>query len=260
MVVLKNNFVKPNDVFSNRLVCVNVIKSFSEYALNCKNDLTVLIVAQGSCRIDNKYTEKFNATALSFGEHVNITNLDNAVLYELCYSGYASRELAKNKNIFPFDSCNIIQTGLFKLVEPKLSSSLSSDMANAYGYMVLATLLESREMSKKHYPTLVNHAISIMQNDFCTLYGVEELAQRLSVTKHHLIRVFSSCVGMPPLQYITSLRIERTKDLLVSSSKSISEIAKEVGFSCSDYFCKVFKQRTGITPSEYRKQNYEYVS
>jgi len=60
---------------------------------------------------------------------------------------------------------------------------------------------------------------------------------------------------VPPMQYITSLRIAAAKGYLENSDKSIAEIAAAVGYENALYFSRIFKKRTGMTPSEYKQRN-----
>ena len=66
------------------------------------------------------------------------------------------------------------------------------------------------------------------------------------------IHEFKSVMKVPPMQYITSLRIAAAKGYLENSVKSVSEIAAVVGYDNALYFSRIFKKRTGMTPKEYR--------
>ena len=59
---------------------------------------------------------------------------------------------------------------------------------------------------------------------------------------------------MTVLQYITLLRMDKAKELLLNSENSISEIAELLYYSDLTRFCKVFKKHTGQTPTQYRQQ------
>lgn len=104
----------------------------------------------------------------------------------------------------------------------------------------------------KNFPPLVRDAVALMEAEFACLYGVGELADRLEVSKHHLIRVFSANTGISPGQYLIDVRIAHARRLLQSRRDTPLEIiAGACGYSCANYFCKAFKKQTGLTPSEY---------
>lgn len=71
--------------------------------------------------------------------------------------------------------------------------------------------------------------------------------------KSHISHLFKKRSGMTINQYANSLRIAEAKTLLDSTDMSVQEVAITVGFSDSNYFSNVFKDHTGISPSEYRR-------
>lgn len=103
-----------------------------------------------------------------------------------------------------------------------------------------------------NYVPLVQDAISIIEYQYAYLYGIDELADRLEVTKHHLIRMFTAGTGISPGKYLVHVRMHHAKTMLQSYEDTPLEIiAGACGYSCANYFCKAFKKQTGLTPSEY---------
>lgn len=82
--------------------------------------------------------------------------------------------------------------------------------------------------------------------------SLEQLAQRARLSPYHFLRQFRSVVGMTPHEYLIACRLNIAKFYLVTSSVSVKEIAFSCGFSCVSNFCTCFKQKIGMTPSEYR--------
>ncbi|OGV77846.1 MAG: hypothetical protein A3K19_18650 [Lentisphaerae bacterium RIFOXYB12_FULL_65_16] len=68
----------------------------------------------------------------------------------------------------------------------------------------------------------------------------------------HLCRVFKQRHGITPLGYVNALRIERAKGLLVDTTQSVSEVAGRLGFDNLAYFSRLFRKRTGQTPTAFR--------
>ena len=75
-----------------------------------------------------------------------------------------------------------------------------------------------------------------------------QLAEMSGIGETYYRNIFISVFNMPPAKYIQTYRINKAKELLVSTSLSLEEIALKVGFANSSYLCKVFKSTTGITP------------
>ena len=67
-------------------------------------------------------------------------------------------------------------------------------------------------------------------------------------------KMFKEYTGFAPAQYIQEVRMNMAKEMLANTSKSIKEIAFELGYDNKDYFFTVFRKITGITPVSYRKQ------
>lgn len=75
----------------------------------------------------------------------------------------------------------------------------------------------------------------------------------LGYSYEHLSREFRKVYGFPPGDYLNRYRVESAKNMLRESTISVSQIAERLGFSSSAYFCRVFRDRTGLSPSEFRR-------
>jgi AraC family transcriptional regulator, transcriptional activator of pobA len=82
---------------------------------------------------------------------------------------------------------------------------------------------------------------------------IPEFAQELNVSAVHLNRICQNVVGKSALQVIQEHLIEESKKYLEYTSHSVSEIAYLLKFEYPNYFAKLFKKQTGISPSEYRE-------
>lgn len=82
------------------------------------------------------------------------------------------------------------------------------------------------------------------------------LMEQISCSESVLLRSFKQTVGTSPMRYIKDYRIEKAASMLLSTSKKSCEIAMECGFNDFSYFTKVFRQKMGKTPVEYR--NYKH--
>ena len=123
--------------------------------------------------------------------------------------------------------------------------------ARAYDLLVRLSGLPAQRRADIPASPLVESAISIIQEEFPFLEGLDELAQRLEVSKSHLIRAFTKQTGIPPGKYITKVRIDYAKLLLGDEDASITYVAEAAGFANANYFAKVFRRETGMSPSEY---------
>jgi AraC-like DNA-binding protein/DNA-binding response OmpR family regulator len=99
---------------------------------------------------------------------------------------------------------------------------------------------------------LVKRAVAFVHENYARPFSRQELAAALGVSEHHLSRIFRQELGLSPWEYLNRYRIYRAMDLLQRTNESITAIALRVGFDDSAYFSRVFRSKTGQSPSEYR--------
>lgn len=80
------------------------------------------------------------------------------------------------------------------------------------------------------------------------------LATEANISEVYFRRLFREKYGMPPGQYLSNVRIRRAKQLLESTGLSVTEIAEQSGFASVYHFCRAFKNNTGMTPTDFRKE------
>jgi AraC family transcriptional regulator len=82
--------------------------------------------------------------------------------------------------------------------------------------------------------------------------SVDALAELVELSPFHFSRVFKQTPGASPLQFVTRERITRAQQLIRESSRSIIDVALEVGYTSPSHFTKVFRRVTSLTPNEFR--------
>ncbi|HHV95919.1 MAG TPA: AraC family transcriptional regulator [Clostridiaceae bacterium] len=82
---------------------------------------------------------------------------------------------------------------------------------------------------------------------------INELAEKFSYSRSHLSKIFKQEYGMSLKSYIDTLRLEKAKEMLAYSERTISEIAHELDFKDIYTFSRFFKRNTGLSPKHYRK-------
>lgn len=112
-------------------------------------------------------------------------------------------------------------------------------------------LMRLTQEQQDHVVTRVIQYIEMNYSSTCTLQAV---ATHVHVTPNYLSHLFKKETGQGFSQYVSKRRIDKAKLLLHSTRQSMADIAELTGFDNSSYFTTVFKQMTGISPREYRKQ------
>ena len=138
-------------------------------------------------------------------------------------------------------------------------------------YKIIRSQLKNRYEIKRQYATSFFTAISedqtfsaadeqfvlklnrfIRENLADTMLGVDMIIDHMHVSRTTLFNKMNNLVGASTNKYIRRIRIEVAKEMLAKTGKSVGTIAEETGFSESQYFSTVFKQETGMTPSQYK--------
>jgi signal transduction histidine kinase/AraC-like DNA-binding protein/DNA-binding LacI/PurR family transcriptional regulator len=99
----------------------------------------------------------------------------------------------------------------------------------------------------------VKLALSYIHQHYDQPISRQELAQAVGLTESYLSRIFQSELGLAPWDYLTRYRIERAKDLLLSTYETITYVATRTGFNDPAYFSRVFKKYTGMSPNAFRR-------
>ena len=85
-----------------------------------------------------------------------------------------------------------------------------------------------------------------------------ELAEQCNISKVYFRKIFTETYKTTPKQFIVDIRINKAKQLLSDGFLNIGAVAEECGFTNQYHFCRLFKEKTGITPTEYMKRNRIY--
>ncbi len=99
---------------------------------------------------------------------------------------------------------------------------------------------------------VILYAISYCDENYARKLTLEEMAARTRLNKSYFSQLFHKEVGVSFGEYLELVRIKNAQRLLRDPQNSMSSIAERVGFANQNYFTKVFKKATGLTPSQYR--------
>jgi AraC-like DNA-binding protein len=106
--------------------------------------------------------------------------------------------------------------------------------------------------STEHLATVLP-VIATMRQQSHQAFSLDQLAEMAYLSRFHFNRVFSTVAGIPPVEFMTALRFDRAKQLLLSTDLSVTEVCFEVGFSSLGTFSSRFTQLVGVSPAEFRR-------
>lgn len=99
----------------------------------------------------------------------------------------------------------------------------------------------------------IGEIVNFIENNYSRQLTLPEIAAQFGISESSLTKKIKIFTNMTFKEYLTKTRIEAAKSLLISSEKSITEIAYECGYNNSNFFGDVFKKAVGMSPSSYRK-------
>ncbi|MDC7288016.1 response regulator [Blautia schinkii] len=137
---------------------------------------------------------------------------------------------------------NIEEIRNFSEVEEVLNKNLK-------GMAEEANAIAGRRMNSYY----MNQILRYMQDNFMRDLSLDDVAEHVNLSVGYLSNYFKGKMGMNFVDYITQLRIEKAKELLIHTNEKIYKVAELVGYQNSQYFVTIFKKKTGVTPAEYRK-------
>ncbi|MCB0209848.1 MAG: helix-turn-helix domain-containing protein [Anaerolineae bacterium] len=107
--------------------------------------------------------------------------------------------------------------------------------------------------SESAYPDAMRNAITFLRENYAVPFNATQTAAAVGISPSHLRALFEKWLGESPKKFHTRHRIKQAKRLLSQQKLSVSEVAFHVGFADVHHFSRVFKQITGMAPSQYDK-------
>lgn len=113
-----------------------------------------------------------------------------------------------------------------------------------------------RVRRKKEYSeNVIKRVIHLMNDNIESRLRIEDLAVFSSYSPSYLYRKFVKEIGIPPMEYFTTIKIKKACELLTNSDMKINQIALKLGFREAQYFSRTFSAVVGLSPMEYRKRS-----
>ncbi|WP_077622623.1 response regulator [Sediminibacillus massiliensis] len=102
---------------------------------------------------------------------------------------------------------------------------------------------------------LLIRAKSYMESNYHKALTLEEVADQIGISSYYLSKLFKDRFQVTFVEYLTKIRLDQAKELLLDASMPLKEIALNVGYKDPNYFSRVFKKEIGISPRDYRTKH-----
>jgi AraC family transcriptional regulator len=98
----------------------------------------------------------------------------------------------------------------------------------------------------------VERVITSARERLCEPISLQDMSRVAYISTFHFNRVFHQITGLPPAKFISAMRLDEAKRLLLNTNLSITDICFEVGYNSLSTFTRLFSQRVGVGPREFR--------
>ncbi|MEW9050772.1 MAG: AraC family transcriptional regulator [Neobacillus sp.] len=170
-----------------------------------------------------------------------VIQLYSSIQHEILHSGIHPHELFDGKNMFD-----------------ELSQLRDSErILNWFTQDVISPYLQKLEgRMNLELKRVIEKVVVKIQESYMDDISLESCADEVGTNPYSLSKAFKQMVGINFIDYLTQLRIDKAKELLINSDMKINDIAEGVGYRHS-YFNRIFKKQIGVPPSQYRKLNQD---
>lgn len=107
---------------------------------------------------------------------------------------------------------------------------------------------------KNHTHYQVKKALDFIEENYQKDISLDEISEKLNISSYYFSKLFKEQQGEGFVEYLTRRRIDKAKEMLLDPEKSIKEVGIACGYGDPNYFSRIFKKSTGMTPSEYKEK------
>lgn len=144
---------------------------------------------------------------------------------------------------------------LLRAMPAERSAELKQNLAfSASLYSFMSLLAENKGEGVTGENVYVSTAVKYIKAHYSEDITVDQIAEHIGIGRKYLFAVFKRALGMSPKDFIIHYRIERAKEFLQDVQLPIGSIAYSVGYKDPLAFSKIFKSKTGLSPSRYREK------
>ena len=143
---------------------------------------------------------------------------------------------------------------LFKKVNAPICNEYDALMQPSYILEICAILINKSAKPKTQTDTTdIEKVIKYIHDNISSDIRLETLSNLVNLSQNYFVRKFNKEIGMPPMKYLLTIRVETAKSLILNTNYTISQVMQKVGIYDSAYFSKLIKNATGYSPRVLKK-------
>ena len=109
-----------------------------------------------------------------------------------------------------------------------------------------------RDQKEDQSNSAVKKAMLYIQENYSKDISLDDVSGQVNISPYYFSKIFKEETGENFIEYLTRIRIDKAKELLVDENVSVKEAGIKSGYSNSNYFSRIFKKQMDMTPSEYK--------
>ncbi|MBD3921743.1 response regulator [Paenibacillus sp. PR3] len=181
---------------------------------------------------------------------IKTVDRDYPIVKKIIISGYSEFEYAQQA--LKLNVSDYLLKPVKKQELEDMLAKLKLTIENERSALKSPKLLTSRQYSPEE---IVKAVAAFIKANYTQELLLEDIARQFNINASHLSKIFLKYTGEPPSKYIMSLRINDAKHLLsLHNEFSVKEVGEVVGYPDPFYFSRIFKQCTGMTPTDYKNR------
>ena len=122
-------------------------------------------------------------------------------------------------------------------------------------YYMLRKRTQHTEVALRRRDERIDESVSLMYQHCSQQWTNEQLAAQANLSTSRYIHLFTEIHHTSPLKFLNNIRMNMARELLSTCKLGVSEVAAMCGFQSPQYFCRMFRKATGMTPTQYRDQD-----
>jgi len=122
-------------------------------------------------------------------------------------------------------------------------------------WRALSHCRESADAGGEDHRLRIANVIDLIHSSVQTELSLAELAEKAFMSESHFSHVFKDVTGLSPKRYLIASKMAKARELLAMTERTVVDIAAELGYSNPQYFCRLFKKQSGLTPSDFRSKS-----
>lgn len=253
------------DFCLKKLICViksEINNCTKTIYVNGRHSHAFVYILSGSCsyNFDDEYEVTVNkGDILYLAYNADYKMTIHTQNYRYIYCDFELNDnVIRRSNVYSFQNTSDVENLFIKLVKNynvSYKSSFMKCISLVYSiYSMILMTTESNDLKEIKEEKIAEAKAYVDKKFSENKLSVSMLADNAEMSEVYFRKLFKLKYNISPAQYITSTRIKKAKQLLKYSFMSLEECAYESGFSTVQYFCRVFKKTTGMTPIEYRNK------